>query len=271
MEEYFQAKQKLFLSLAKKRKNHPKVAIVNKDDLWSDRLIKSIPCQSMTFAIDASADVKATDIAFTNGGTSFHVHYKGQKVPFFWPLVGRFNVYNALAVISVGLSCGMSLEHLASILKTFESAPGRLDRVDNVLDLNIFVDYAHKEDALKNVLVTLRECCHGKLITVFGCGGDRDKQAFSDMVIVTTDNPRSEDPYAIVREIQSGFHNKDQHLVELDRKKAIEKAISLANKKDIILIAGKGHEKKQVFQHVTLDFDDKAIAEEYCRALKGET
>jgi len=152
--------------------------------------------------------------------------------------------------------------------------PGRLERVVNPKNLQVFVDYSHKPDALKNVLQTLAELKKGRLITVFGCGGDRDVQKrpqmasisenFSDLTIVTNDNPRSEDPVEIAKQVISGFQKKS-YLVELDRKKAIMQAVELANPDDIILIAGKGHETYQVFSSQTIPFDDREVVKEACR------
>ena len=278
MEGYAQAKQKLFKTLksadSSKKARLPKVAIFNADSPWHEKMKEGCPARIFTFAIENEADLKAVDITFSSEGSRFTVVYQNERVEFFWPLVGRFNVYNALSVISVGLAKGLLLSEIKEYLSSFESTPGRLERVNNPLDLNIYVDYAHKVDALKNVLVTLRECTKGKIITVFGCGGDRDREKrpkmghaaelLSDIVIVTSDNPRSENPQAIADEIIAGFQNPKQHTVELDRKKAIEMAIDAATNNDIVLIAGKGHETKQYFHHHTIDFDDRLMAYEYC-------
>lgn len=281
MEEYFEAKKKLFSALSKKKLSKKrdvlKVAICNMDSPWLEKLLDNCPAEILTYGIENPAQIRASNITFTSNGTTFTVQYKDEVVSFSWPLVGRFNVYNALAAIGVGLTMGLCLYEIAPILSTFQSAPGRLERVNNPLGLNIYVDYAHKVDALKNVLVTLRECLQekgkGKIITLFGCGGDRDREKrplmaraaeeLSDVVIITSDNPRSEDPEAIAREIISGFLNKEAHLVELDRKNAICKAIDLATADDILLIAGKGHETKQQFHHMIIDFDDRLVAKEY--------
>jgi UDP-N-acetylmuramoyl-L-alanyl-D-glutamate--2,6-diaminopimelate ligase len=278
MDEYFAAKKELFTSLTQKpdskKKNQQKFAIVNADSSWSLRLVDNCPAKIITYGIDTKADIHASNIAFTEQGTTFTITYEKQKQAFSWQLLGRFNVYNAMAAIGVALTKGLTLQEIAPILSTFESAPGRLERVANPLGLNIYVDYAHKEDALKNVLLSLRECTKGKIITIFGCGGDRDREKrpkmarvseeLSDTTIITSDNPRSEDPQQILKEIQSGFLHPEKHYAELDRKLAIHKAIDMAQKDDIVLIAGKGHEKKQYFQHMIVDFDDRLVAKEYC-------
>jgi len=278
MEEYFESKAKLFPMLARnresKKKDTTKMALYNSDDPWSERLKPYFTTDVIPFAInDQKAPLRAGDISFSERGTSFRVHFGDESEPFFWPLVGRFNVYNALAATGVGLSLGIPLKNIAASLETFRSAPGRLERVPNDLGLNIYVDYAHKVDALENVLRTLRECTKGRIITVFGCGGDRDREkrpvmgriaeALSDVVIVTSDNPRSEDPESIIDAIAGGFQ-KEAHIREADRKKAIERAIDLARNTDIVLIAGKGHEKKQQLPHMIIDFDDRAVAKSYC-------
>src|SRR5262249_52682945 len=150
--------------------------------------------------------------------------------------------------------------------------PGRLESIENPLGLQIYVDYAHKPEALRNVLETLKELTRGRIITVFGCGGDRDKdkralmaevsEALSDVTIVTSDNPRSEDPRSIIKDVISGFKKINSHHVEVDRKKAINMAILEAKPQDVILIAGKGHEAQQVFASHSIDFDDRLVAKE---------
>jgi UDP-N-acetylmuramoyl-L-alanyl-D-glutamate--2,6-diaminopimelate ligase len=278
MEDYFLAKKELFTSLRShpesKKKNLPKYAVVNSDSPWSQKIISDCPALVITYGIDSQADIQASNISFSEKGTTFQVNYKGQKQECTFHLLGRFNVLNALAAIAVALAKGISLSGALKSLESFQSAPGRLERVSNELALNIYIDYAHKVDALKNVLQSLRECTKAKIITVFGCGGDRDREKrpfmakvsedLSDITIVTSDNPRSEDPLQIIKEIKSGFLHPEKHIIESDRKAAIHKAIDLATPEDIVLIAGKGHEKKQYFQHQVIDFDDYLVAKEYC-------
>ena len=162
---------------------------------------------------------------------------------------------------------------MAKGLATVQAPPGRLERVANEAGLTVYVDYAHKVDALRKVLMTLREGTPGRLITVFGCGGDRDRakrplmakasEELSDITIVTSDNPRSEDPHAIIQEICGGFTKEGYHVVE-DRRGAIDKAVHLADSNDVVLIAGKGHEKYQIFAHGTVPFDDCQVVSECC-------
>ncbi|MCE5295317.1 MAG: UDP-N-acetylmuramoyl-L-alanyl-D-glutamate--2,6-diaminopimelate ligase [Chlamydiales bacterium] len=272
MEEYFKAKAKLFLGL----KNRS-VALLNADDPWVMRCKHLTASSVMTYGIDEHADLMAKDIRFDPTGTHFTIVYAQQEMAFYWPLVGRFNVYNALSAIGVGIIKGYRLDEIATRLASFRSAPGRLESIDNPLGLQIYVDYAHKPEALRNVLETLKELSRGRIITVFGCGGDRDRdkralmaqvsEGISDITIVTSDNPRSEDPMAIINEVVTGFKKSDSYFVEPDRKKAINMAINKAEANDIILIAGKGHEAQQVFASHSIDFDDRLVARECIEQL----
>ncbi|HNA62960.1 MAG TPA: UDP-N-acetylmuramyl-tripeptide synthetase, partial [Rhabdochlamydiaceae bacterium] len=213
----------------------------------------------------------------TPSGMSFAVHWRGESVTFQTQLIGRFNVYNILSATGVALSQGIDLSAIARSLKVFSGVPGRLERIKNPCNLQVFVDYAHKPEALKNVLETLQEFKQGRIITVFGCGGNRDAlkrplmasiaEKLSDVVIVTNDNPRNEDPQKIAQEIIQGFQLKN-YFVELDRKRAIEKALSFATPDDMVLIAGKGHENYQIFAHETIPFDDREVVHSFSCFLK---
>ncbi|NGX38308.1 MAG: hypothetical protein K1000chlam2_01481, partial [Chlamydiae bacterium] len=177
------------------------------------------------------------------------------------------------------LCSGLTLEACVSHLKSIKGVRARLEKVKNRRGLNIFVDFAHTEDALANVLTTLKRVKQGKLITVFGCGGDRDREKrekmgrvvcrLSDEAIVTNDNPRSEDPEKIAAQILKGFENDYPVHLQLDRRKAIRRAIELANPEDILLIAGKGHENEQIFAHQIIPFDDKEVVQEICAEKVG--
>jgi len=251
--EYAKAKKKLF-GMAKK-------AVLNADNPWAEYM-----GQGMTFGIEKEADLRATGIEFSAAGTSFWV----EGLRFEIGLMGRFNVYNALGAMGVGLLAGMSLEEIAKRLKTFEMVPGRLERVPNKKGAWVFVDYAHNGEALANVLIALREIARKRIICVFGCGGNRDparrtekarsSEKYADVSIVTSDNPRKEDPEAICEQIAGAFGKRPRIIV--NRKEAIEHAIAMAEAEDIVLIAGKGHEKVQIFAHHTIPFDDVAIAKE---------
>lgn len=276
MDNYCLAKNKLFRTLQSQQSKKPyvKTAVVNVDSPWVDRIIEGYHGNTLTYAIDNQADLRATEIHMTSSGTQFQLSYKGETSRCTSPLIGRYNVYNTLAATAVALAKGHSLSAIATQIASFHSVSGRLEPVPNELGLKIYVDFAHSDDALTNVLECLTELKNKRIITVFGCGGDRDRtkrprmaqacEALSDFCIVTTDNPRSEDPAAIAQEIIQGFKRKN-YVVELDRFKAIELAIGMATPEDIILIAGKGHEPYQIFAHKIIEFDDRKMAAQACR------
>lgn len=280
MEEYCKAKGKLFKSLGQKNGGEKKesIAVVNADSPWLNQIIEGCQTKIITYAIDNEADLKATNIEFGSLETKATLIYRGEKVVCSWPLIGRFNVYNALAAIGVGLAKNFPLQKIVETFATLQPIRGRLERVRNEIGYQIFVDFAHSEDALANVLQTLKELKQKRIITVFGCGGERDaakrpkmaeaSEKFSDLSIITSDNPRSESPETIIQAIIRGFKDSNAYIVELDRREAIKKAIDLASLDDIILIAGKGHESYQVFAHQTIKFDDSQVARELCAAKK---
>jgi len=269
MPKYAAAKQKLFerLHFSSKKK---RCAIANIDDPWAQQMLDGCPTPRLFFGFSDKADVRAEQIDFSASGTRFIVRTCDQSCPFSTTLIGRFNVYNVLGAICVGLHAGFSLPDIAQVLVSFQTVPGRLERVVNDRSIHVFVDYAHTADALDNVLTTLREIARGKIITVFGAGGNRDPgrrqglaqaaQKGSDISIITSDNPRQEDPQEIARQTLLGFSDPKNVHVELDRKKAIEWAISMARPQDIVLIAGKGHERVQIFASHSVPFDDRLAA-----------
>jgi UDP-N-acetylmuramoyl-L-alanyl-D-glutamate--2,6-diaminopimelate ligase len=269
IEEYAEAKRHLFKFLNNSSKSNP-LAIANGDDDASISLLQGCQANRLFFGLGSKCDVRAENISFSPLGTTFQVRYKEQSYPFFTPLIGRFNVYNVLGAICVGLHRNFSLEQMASVFASFQTVPGRLERVAHSRKFHVFIDYAHTGDALENVLQTLREIAHRKIITVFGAGGNRDPgrrlglaraaEKGSDINIITSDNPRTEDPEEICRQILLGFSDTHAVRVELDRQRAIELAISMAEPEDIVLIAGKGHERVQIFNHHTVPFDDHAVA-----------
>lgn len=257
MEEYAEAKKILFDRVLEK-------AIVNGESPWTEKIIRDCKAPIWKYETD--------QVSFSEKGTEFM--FQGQK--FETRLMGRFNVFNLLGAIGVGQHVGAKLDRIAEILSSFESVPGRLEQVGE--RPKVFVDYAHTGEALESVLATLKEIGKGKLIVVFGCGGERDKgrrkgmalaaEMLADQVVITSDNPRGEDPAAIAKEIVEGFLAPKKTVVELDRKEAIERAIEMAREEDIVLIAGKGHEKVQIFAHQTVPFDDVAVAKEVLKKLK---
>ena len=248
IDHYASAKKKLF--------EKAKRSILNADSPYA-----SLMGTGLTYGIE-NGEVRSEDLIFKKDRTTFTV----QKVPFSIPLIGRFNVYNALAAVCVGLEKGISLEKISEKLANFPQAPARLERIGNV-----FIDFAHSGEALKNVLETLREIVQGRLIVVFGAGGDRDPNrrtsmgkaadALADISIITNDNPRKEDPEQIASQIAESFERYEP-IVELDRRKAIQKAIEMANSEDLILVAGRGHEREQIFRDQTFPFDDRAVIQE---------
>ncbi len=254
MEEYARAKKRLF--------ERAKNAVLNADSEWA-----SYMGTGLTFGIE-QGELRAEEIAMGADGTEFTI----RGVKFVSPLIGRFNVYNVLGAVAAALQTGATLEQLRDRLLSFPGVPARLERVGNV-----FIDFAHTGEALENVLKTLREIGKGRVIAVFGCGGNRDPgrrtgmaraaDQWADISIVTSDNPRQEDPNEIARQIIAGFQKPP--FVELDRKKAIQWAISLARPEDLVLIAGKGHEKVQIFASHQVPFDDVAVAKEalFCHGV----
>lgn len=269
IESYFKAKSLLFSML-----KEDGAAIINNDDGYGKLLAKDCKAKVLTYGIRDDADIKASGIKMSAEGISFKVSTPEGVFDIETPLIGDYNVYNILAGLSFAYSTGMDMDKARNAIKYFRGAPGRLQRVESERKgFSVFVDYAHTDDALSNVLSALKTIAKNRLIVVFGCGGNRDSgkrprmarvsAELSDYVVVTNDNPRSEDPEEIVDDILKGFPGwfKD-YRVCIDRKKAIEHAVSSAKKGDIVLIAGKGHENYQIFRDTVIPFDDKKTAEE---------
>lgn len=279
MEEYCKAKNQLFRRLGQERRKKcsPKWAVINQDSPWSSQIVEGCRESILTYGIQSPADLRASNIFLDKQGTHASVSYQDRTLSCSWPLIGRFNVYNCLAAMAALLVQGFPFSEIVEKMVHLPPVRGRLEPVKNALGLKIYVDYAHTDDALINVLSTLSEVKPGRLITVFGCGGDRDTnkrpkmakacEDHSDFTIVTSDNPRSENPDEICRAIVHGFKQKDSYAVEVDRRKAICKAIQMATPEDLILIAGKGHETYQVFANQTIEFDDCRIAAEICSEI----
>lgn len=287
MENYAKAKKKIFERLGKEKsgKKSLKWAIVNNDSPWTPRVLEGCSANTFTYGISNFADLQATRIELEEQGTQVQLTYQGQKFECYWPLIGHFNVYNCLAAMAVLLCQQVPMNSIVNWMHKIPFVRGRLQPVENCLGLKIYVDFAHKENALMNVLQTLKNILHirkkaaknskGRLIVIFGCGGDRDRskrpqmartcENYADFCIVTSDNPRTEDPKKICEEIISGFSKKDFYQVIVDRKMAIERAIEMAQPEDILLIAGKGHETHQILNTQTIEFDDCQVVAEICK------
>jgi len=273
MEDYFQAKSLLFSGMSS---DH--TSVINSDDPYGRRLLEMSRCRTFSYGLDSNADIRGENVSLTIEGIEFdlsapagHTHIKSN-------LVGIHNVYNILAAAGAALSNNIPLEKIASGILSVTSVPGRFERIDSGLGFSIVVDYAHTEDALRLLLEAARQFSPKRIITVFGCGGDRDRGKrpvmgstaveLSDYVIVTSDNPRSEDPEEIIREIVSGINSAidkgvaraSGYVTIPDRRLAIEEAVRKAEKGDIVLIAGKGHEDYQITGQEKIHFDDREEA-----------
>ena len=273
MENYWYAKQRLFDGRLGSR---PKTSVINVDDPYGVELADKLEREGLRvvrYAANAEADVTARNADFSLDGMQFQLHTSAGDRDFHSPLVGPPHVYNTLAAVSSGLALGYSLDVITTALLTCTGAPGRFERVAHSGDFAVVVDYAHSDDALLNVLRTAREVTKGRIITLFGCGGDRDgsKRApmgeaagsLSDVVILTSDNPRTEDPEKILADAEVGIQKTGKPYEKIaDRREAIHHAISRARTDDLVLIAGKGHEDYQIIGREVFHFDDKEVARE---------
>jgi len=265
-ENYFSSKAKLFTTLQPQAS-----AIINIDDLYGQQLCSMTEAKIVTYGIKQKADVMASDIQLNIAGSRFTLTGTAGKIEIQTQLIGTYNIYNILAAASVCLTQEISLEIIKKGIEHLTSIPGRLEYVDQGQDFSIFIDYAHTEDALENVLTAIRQVSDSKVILVFGCGGDRDTSKrrlmgrvaskLAGFSIVTSDNPRSEDPQSIIDQIVEGFLNNNYRVV-VNRKEAIEQALNMAESEDIVLIAGKGHETYQILGNQKIDFIERKIIEE---------
>jgi UDP-N-acetylmuramoyl-L-alanyl-D-glutamate--2,6-diaminopimelate ligase len=272
---YLSAKTKLFEKLSP-----DSIAVLNSQSPHSDEIAKQTSAKLLWYGIDNDSDITAQIESMTIDGTRFNLSYAGQNVEVSTPLLGLYNVSNHLAAVGLCLATGLDLQTVSCGLSALTNVPGRLERIDFDGPFTILIDYAHTDDALKNVLSTLKPLCKGRLIVVFGCGGDRDRtkrprmaavaEKLADIVVVTSDNPRTEQPEFIIGEIMTGFERPtaDSIFVELEREKAIRYAIDIAQKDDIILIAGKGHENYQIIGEEKIHFSDKEIAADCLATIK---
>ncbi|MEW5758219.1 MAG: UDP-N-acetylmuramoyl-L-alanyl-D-glutamate--2,6-diaminopimelate ligase [Candidatus Omnitrophota bacterium] len=263
IKNYFLSKAKLFQGLKKNA-----VAIINVDDRWGRKLFSQTKSKIITYGLNKNADIFATEIDMSLEGLSFTVNYDNSAFNVKSSLIGKHNIYNILAAVSCAISQNIAIELIAKGVNRLKSVRGRLQIIKHNQPFRVFVDYAHTPDALEKIICTLNSFKKNKLILVFGCGGDRDKIKrpkmgdiacrLADFTIITSDNPRSEDPKVIAEDIKEGFRGRNMR-IELDRYKAISRALNLAKKDDIVLVCGKGHESVQIFKDRIVPFSDQKV------------
>ena len=296
MEQYLEAKQRFFSELLRPDSTKPtRWACVNMDDAAGSIVAQNAACPVISYGIDFQGDVHAVDVNSTVSGISATLDTPRGEIAFSSRLLGRFNLSNILAAASAGIALDLPLETIKKGIEDHTTVPGRMERVNNDLGVTLLVDYAHTGDALENVLTTLKELATGRIITVFGCGGDRDPGKrpimgkiaadLSDLAIATSDNPRTEDPFTILKQVKAGitplglreyaleelssmFGEKGFVMLE-NRREAIRLAIRLARPGDIVLLAGKGHEDYQIIGKTKHHFDDREEAAAAFREFTG--
>lgn len=274
MEAYWYAKQRLFDGRLGTR---PRSSVINVDDAHGVELAQKMEdagARVVRYALNVEADVTATDVEYSLEGMNFRLRTPKGERALHSPLVGRPHIYNILTAVACGLELGYSEEVIARAIENCTGAPGRFERVEHAGDFAVVVDYAHSDDALLNVLRTARDVTReGRIITLFGCGGDRDRSkrapmgeaaaSLSDIVILTSDNPRTEDPQQILADVEVGLRATAKPYEKIaDRREAIHRAIKQARSGDVVLIAGKGHEDYQIIGRDVFHFDDKEVARE---------
>ncbi len=274
-ENYLAAKSKLFAMLSPDA-----TAVLNKQSHYSKEIAAITKAKVLWFAVDEKAELSAEIHSIDDSGTTFTLQYQGQSIRIKTPLLGRFNVANHLAAAGLCLAAGLDLKTVTRGLSALDAIPGRLENVKSDAPFTVLVDFAHTDDALDNVLSTLKPLCKARLIVVFGCGGDRDKtkrprmakvvEKYADMAIVTSDNPRTENPDDIISQIVAGFKDPGSSKIKIepDRKKAIALAIDSAKKGDVVIIAGKGHESYQIIGKQKFPFSDQQIALDLLKTKK---
>ena len=276
-ENYLAAKAKLFESLGRAGNyKNGKTAIINIDDGAADFILSCTACRTITYGINTEADLKAEHADIKATGTRFNIVGSFDHIALQLRITGLFNVYNVLGAVGAALAEGIDIQIIKTALEKFQSVPGRFELVNVGQPFSVIVDYAHTPDGLENVLKTVRQIAKRHIIVVFGCGGDRDRSKrpimgelaveYGDIVIATSDNPRSEDPDAILDEIEIGIkveltEGKIYEKIS-DRRQAIARALQIAEKDDIVIITGKGHENYQILKDRTISFDDKEVVKE---------
>ncbi|NIP30844.1 MAG: UDP-N-acetylmuramoyl-L-alanyl-D-glutamate--2,6-diaminopimelate ligase [Candidatus Dadabacteria bacterium] len=277
IDEYYEAKKRLFTEVLTKSTKSDKYSVINIDDPFGLKLYNSLKDNVINYSIrNKKATIYAENIDFKNNGISADIKSGYGNIKINSKLIGQHNLYNLMAAAGTALSLGSSIESINTALNNITHIPGRLEKISNNLGINVIVDYAHTPDALENVIKSLKAVYSGRIITVVGCGGDRDKKKrplmgnighkYSDLLIVTSDNPRTENPDSIIDDIFEGIEtDKNRTIRIVDREKAIEHAINSANRNDTILIAGKGHEDYQIIGKEKRDFDDRLISKNYLK------
>jgi UDP-N-acetylmuramoyl-L-alanyl-D-glutamate--2,6-diaminopimelate ligase len=275
MEDYFSSKLMLFQSAGGPP---PLYAALNRDDAYGRQITPDTASQVYWYGLGPDATVRARHISSSLNGLKFEIQSGGNKFTVQSQLIGRINVYNILAACCAGLSYGLDPDVIARGVAACPAVPGRFERVDEGQPFTVVIDYAHSDDALRNVISIARNLEPKRVITVFGCGGDRDRtkrplmgetaSELSDLVVLTSDNPRTEDPLAIMNDALVGVRRHDTpHVIEPDRKTAIQRALKEARPGDIVIIAGKGHETYQILNDRTISFDDRQVARELLRGF----
>lgn len=280
LDEYFGAKKKLFEG---EYFGRDRTAVLNVDDEFGRSLLSETRLDAVSYSIERDADVTARDVRVTAKGNTFNIHRGPETLEIATLLQGRFNVYNCLAAASVAFELGFDPASIAEGLETLVGVPGRFERIDCGQDFTVIVDYAHTPDGIRNLLEACREVAEKRVIMVVGCGGDRDRSKrplmgrvaarMSDLCVVTSDNPRGEDPSRIIEMILEGIRDdfpRERYVVEVDRRKAIERAIAEAERGDLVVVAGKGHESGQIFADKVIPFDDRDVVRESLREVGRE-
>ena len=272
MENYCDAKARLFSMC--------RTGVVNADDPWHERLLRDASCRVLTYGRGENADLRAEDVQLSAAGVAFTAAAKAERAKIFVGIPGEFMVYNTLDVLGAALSLGISLEKSAEVLRTSARVKGRVEVVPTGTDYTMLIDYAHTPDAVENVLRSVRGFARGRVVALFGCGGDRDKTkrpkmgaiaaALSDLVIVTSDNPRTEDPRGIIQDILAGmYQSQTPHIVVENRMEAIHYAMDHAQKDDVIVLMGKGHETYQIIGTEKHHLDEREIIAEHLKNRKS--
>ena len=283
LENYMLAKASLFDLVGAEGAKKGKTAVVNIDDAAGKVMLEHAKCRHITYAIHQPAGLHAVDINVLASGAAFAIEGDFGRMELKLRVTGIFNVYNVMAAVGAALAEQVEPECIRQTLQEFQSVPGRFELVDGGQDFSVIVDYAHTPDGLENILHTARQIAKKRIITVFGCGGDRDRTKrpimgriaaeLSDVILATSDNPRTEDPEFILSQVEEGVREKlgsKQHEKITDRRTAIFRAIELAAPEDIVVIAGKGHEDYQILKDKTIHFDDKEVAHEAIAARLGK-